>query len=84
MHTIRSSADKADFELRKMRTENKLHIKYASFKNSTKVDKIAGLALSRLINVHAQHEWLNDATVLTNAKYKGTKGSLGQMIMNVK
>ena len=83
-YSVRSSADKADFELRKMSAENKLCIKYASFKNSTKADKIAGLTLNRLINVHARYEWLNDATVLTNAKYKGTKGSLGQMIMNVK
>ena len=67
-----------------MSAENKSHIKYVSFKNSTKADKIAGLKLNRLINVHTRYEWLNDVTVLTTAKYKGIKGSLGQMIMNVK
>jgi len=84
VYSVRSAAEKVDFGLRKMSAENKSHIKYVSFKNSTKADKIAGLKLNRLINVHTRYEWLNDVTVLTTAKYKGIKGSLGQMIMNVK
>jgi len=39
-----------------MSAENKTHVKYVSFKNSIKADKIAGLKLNRLINVKLRYE----------------------------
>jgi len=84
VHSVRSAAEKINFGLRKMSAESKSHIKYVSFKNSTKADKIAGLKLNRLINVKLNYEWLNDVSVLQKAKYRGQKGSLGQMIMDVR
>jgi len=56
VHSVRSAAEKIDFGLRKMSAESKSHIKYISFKNSTKADKIAGLKLNRLINVKLNYE----------------------------
>ena len=69
MHSIQSSADKADFRLRKMSAENKSHVKYLSFKNNIRAEKIAGLYLNRLINRKHKYEWLNDIELLDNAKY---------------
>ena len=76
--------DALDYGLRKMSAKNKTNVKYVSFKNSTKADRITGLKLNRLLNVRLKYEWLEDFSVIGNAKYKGNKGSLGQILMSIK
>ena len=56
VYSVKSAVEKVDFGLRKMSAENKSHLKYVSFKNSTKADKIAGLKLNRLINVQLRYK----------------------------
>ena len=77
VHSTRLETDKVDFGLRKMSIENKTHIKYVSFKNSTKADKIAGLKLNRLLNVRVKYERLEDVNTLAAVRYKGHRGILG-------
>ena len=71
VYSTRSKTDKVDFGLRKISIENKTYIKYVSFKNSTKADKIAGLKLNRLLNVRVKYEWLEDVNTLAAVRYKG-------------
>ena len=46
VHSMKLIVEKVDFGLRKMSAENQTHMKYISFKNSTKADRIAGLKLN--------------------------------------
>ena len=56
VYSIRSAMDAVDYGLRKMSAKNKTHIKYISFKNSTKADRIARLKLNQLLNVQLKYE----------------------------
>ena len=77
VHSTKSALEKVDYGLCRMSTENKTHVKYISFKNSTKADKIAGLKLNCLLNVRLKYEWLEDVNVLAAARYKGQKSTVG-------
>ena len=50
IHSTQSAVEQVDYGLRKMSAENETHIKYLSFKNNTRAERIAGLQLNRLIN----------------------------------
>ena len=56
--------EKVDYGLRKMSAEDDTHIKYLSFKNNTRADRIAGLKLNRLINGRTKYERLDDIHLL--------------------
>ena len=59
-------------------------MKYLSFKNNTKADRIAGLQLNRLINGYVKYERLDELYLLEEAKYNGQVGKVGQLLMNAK
>ena len=69
VHSAWSSAEKVDFGLRKMSAANDTHVKYLSFKNNTKADRIAGLQLNRFINRYVKYERLDKLYLLEEAKY---------------
>jgi len=59
-------------------------MKYLSFKNITKADRIAGLQLNRLINGYVKYERLDKLYLLEEVKYNGQVGKVGQLLMNAK
>ena len=81
IHSIKSPNNKVDFKLRKLSTENKSHIKYVSFKNSSKADKISGLQLNRLINVKTKYEQMEDLQVLAEAEFDGQEMIVAQIVI---
>jgi len=71
IHSMKSTVEEVDFGLCKMSAKNQTHVKYVSFKNSTKADRIAGLKLNQLLNIRLKYEWLEDIKVLEKVIYKG-------------
>jgi len=65
--------DKVDYELRRMSANSKNHIKYVSFKHSSKAERVAGVKLNQLLNVKLKYEFLEDTAVLADAEFNGKK-----------
>ena len=84
IHSAKLVADKVDYGLQKMSEDEKPHVKYISFKNSTKVEKLAGLHLNRLINCKVKYEQFDNLFLLESAQYNGQEETVGQLLMRAK
>jgi len=84
VYSTQSAVEQVDFGLRKMSAGNDTHVKYLSFKNNTKTERIAGLQLNRLINGRVKYERLDEITLLDEAKYNGQVGKVGKLLMMAK
>ena len=67
-----------------MSAENKTHVKYLSFKNSIRVDKIAELHLNRLLNGKVKYERLDELQLSVTVRYNRQQGNVGQLLMSAK
>ena len=67
-----------------MKVSKNSHIKYASFSNSSKVERLRALQLNKLINVRVKCESLNNINVLEEAEYNNKKQTVAEVIMSAK
>ena len=84
MYSVESEAAKVDFNLRKLSAEEKSHIKYVSFKNNNRNERVSGLKLNQLINTRLKYEWLEDVSLFDKAKYQGTHMTISQILMRAR
>jgi len=84
VYSTQSSTESVDYSLRKLSADNKHHMKYISFKNSNKQDRIAGLQLNKYINVKTKYEWLDDLQVLDEVTFNGKKMTISQILTKAK
>lgn len=82
IHGIRSEKDNVDTAMRMMKLSG--HIKYVSFNNSTKNERIGTLQLNKCINIKLKYECLEDVGVLDEVEFNNEKSTLSEVIMSVK
>jgi hypothetical protein len=84
VHSVKSVSDHIDFKLRKMSAESGGHIKYISFKHSSKRERIASLQLNKILNGPNKYEWFENTAVLETVYFKGKEMTFSQVIMDAK
>ena len=69
IYSVESEVAKVDFNPRKLSVEERLHIKYVSFKNNNRNERVSGLNLNQLINTKLKYKWLEDISLFNQEKY---------------
>ena len=84
IHSMKSVLDKVDIAMRQSRFSRNSHIKYVSFSNSTRNERIGVLQLNKCINIKLKYEYLENVDVLELAKYNGVEQIVSKVIMSIK
>jgi len=84
VHGMSSVKEKIDIAMKQMRFSERNHIKYVSFANSTRNERIGGLQLNKYINIRLKYECIKNVRVLDIAKYQGQEKPLSEIIMEAK
>ena len=58
-------------------------MKYISFKNSAKAERVAALKLNEMINAKLKYEWLEDARILDKGQFNGKAANALQITGNI-
>ena len=58
------------------------HIKYISFKQNTKNERVVGLHLRKLLDRKLKCKWLDDAGILELVQHKEQDKTVAQMVIN--
>ena len=70
--------------MRQMKLSTQSHIKYVSFSNSTKQERLRALQLNKFINIRLKYESLNNIGVLNEAVYHKKNQIVVEVIMAAK
>ena len=81
---MRSVGEKVDIVMRQARFSRNSHIKYVSFSNSTRNERIGALQLNKCINIKLRYECLEDVDILELAKYNGIEQTVSEVVMSIK
>ena len=84
VYSVQSEANAVDFKLRKMSAEERTHIKYVSFKNNNSHERVSGVKLNQMINIKLKYEWLEDVSLLDQARFQGKNMTISQVLMNAR
>ena len=84
LHRMGSVKEKIDMAMRQIKFSTHSHIKYVSFANSIRNERIGALQLNKFINIKLKYECLEDVGVLDAAKFQDQTKTLSEFIMSAK
>ena len=84
LHGMELVKDKIDTVMRQIKFSKHSHIKYVSFTNSTRNERIGALQLNKFINIKLKYECLEDVGVLDEVKVQDQTKTLSEIFMNAK
>jgi len=70
--------------MRQMKFSENSHIKYISFSNSTRNERIGALQLNKFINIKLKFECLENVGVFDKAYYQNKEKTVSEILMNAK
>ena len=71
LHGMSSLKEKLDIALRQLKFSKDSYIKYVSFSNSTRNERIGELQLNKYTNIKLKYEYLEKVGILDIANYQG-------------
>lgn len=81
---IWSQKEKVDLEMRNMKLGKNSYAKYVSFANSSRNERISALQLNKHINIKLKYECIEDAGVLDETEFEGTRQTVSEVVMGAK
>ena len=84
IHSMSSVKEKVDRAMQSMKFSEKSHVKYISFVNSTRNERIGSLQLNKYINIRLKYECLEEVGILDEAEYQGKKKTLAEIIIEAR
>ena len=71
IYSIQSKIEQVNIEMIKLSNRITSHIKYVSFKQNTKNERVAALHLKKLLDCKLKYEWLDNVNITEITQYEG-------------